>query len=314
MIWRIGIFLSSVAAASVYALSSIDVIQVPAVFSEFLKASVKYSASPEDKGIQKFKFDGVNGVDVVLGSVRISMRRASSEKGVFPIASIYEGSKRVAEMRLDELENENPRSQLSILRIDPDIPRSSIVFESFWGGAHCCTMSKIATFYDGQWKVTTGETLDGSGYAYTDIDDDGVFELVSFDNSFYYAFDSYAGSVAPSRISKLSDGRIVPITRESRFQRYLRDHLISIEEAARQQADLWTSNGFLAGWVASKSLVNEFDDAWPRMLKLYDQKSDWGLIRCKVAMVGHSCPAGQTYEVSFPQALQEHLIREGYLR
>jgi serine protease Do len=71
---------------------------------------------------------------------------------------------------------------------------------SFTGGAHCCTETQIATSdSDGRWSVLKADRLDGDGYQFEDLDEDGVSELVSVDNSFLYDFDAYAMSYAPVR-------------------------------------------------------------------------------------------------------------------
>jgi len=262
------------------------------------------------------EFDGLADVNVDLDDLRVKIWRSSASKDgdFFPVASGYAGGKLVFEMRLDENYNDNPISELSVLRLDPANSRLNIVFSSFWGGAHCCTMTKIASLVDGKWQVIQAETLDAGGYLFKDIDGDGVFELVSVDNSFYYAYSSYSASVAPIRLSRLTGDKIIDVTHSPQYQEYLREDLLSTEKAAQEQSELWRSNGFLAGWVASKALVNEFDDAWSRMLTLYDKDDDWSLSRCRVALVGYSCPAGEAFKVTFPEALRDHLSRAGYLR
>jgi hypothetical protein len=132
------------------------------------------------------EFDGLADVSVDLDDVRVKISRSSASKDAdfFPVASGYSCGKLVFEMRLDENYNDNPISELSVLRLDPDNPRPNIVFSSFWGGAHCCTMTKIVSLVDDKWQVIKAETLDAGGYLFKDIDGDGVFELVSVDNSF----------------------------------------------------------------------------------------------------------------------------------
>jgi S1-C subfamily serine protease len=65
--------------------------------------------------------------------------------------------------------------------------------------------------------------------------------------------------------------------------------------------------------VATKAIVGEFDDAWSRMLPLYDRGTDWPLTECTVAKVGGSCPDGKERTIEFPVALRKHLEEEGYI-
>ncbi|WP_052764011.1 S1C family serine protease [Microvirga massiliensis] len=174
-------------------------------------------------------------------------------------------------------------------------------------------MTKVATSIGGTWWVVTGATLDGEGYDFEDIDGDGSYELVSVDNSFLYAFAPYAGSWAPRQVSRLVGEGIVDVTREPPFQAYNRQHLYRMEHVASLESDYWRSNGFLAAWVATKALVGEFEDAWNRMLALYDRSSDWPLTECTVAQVTGSCPEGKERPITFPVALRKHLEEQGYI-
>ena len=65
-------------------------------------------------------------------------------------------------------------------------------------------MTKIANLdKEGDWHVIDGDTLDGDGYSFEDILGKGYSYLVSNDNAFLYAFDSYAGSYPPIKIHQL---------------------------------------------------------------------------------------------------------------
>jgi S1-C subfamily serine protease len=101
------------------------------------------------------------------------------------------------------------------------------------------------------------------------------------------------------------------MTRDSRFQAYLRQDLFRQEHWAALQPDLWRQNGFLGGWVAAKALVGQFDEAWGRMIGLYDRNADWTMTVCSVSTSGGECPKGLEREVDFPTALRQHLeVRE----
>ena len=65
-------------------------------------------------------------------------------------------------------------------------------------------------------------------------------------------------------------------------------------------------NGILAGYVAQKILLGEYQQGWDFMLAHYDRQSDWGLeITAGDRAVGHYS--------DFPAALRAFLIEQGYL-
>ncbi len=65
-------------------------------------------------------------------------------------------------------------------------------------------------------------------------------------------------------------------------------------------------NGILAGYVAQKILLGEYEEGWKFMLANYDRTSDWGLeIYQGEEVVGKY--------LDFPTALRAFLIEKGYL-
>jgi S1-C subfamily serine protease len=259
------------------------------------------------------KFDGNAAVAMRVGNVTVRVQaRTGKGDDRFPLATGYEGEQQVFTMALDESPSERVTAEIEALRLD-NTPDPQIVFTSFWGGAHCCTMTKIATRAGGVWRVLAAQTLDGGGYSFEDIDRDGTLELVSSDNTFLYAFGPYSDSYAPVQITKVVDGRLVNVTRNPRFTSYIRERLTKQEEYATKESGPWRSNGFLAGWVAMKALAGEFEDGWRRALALYDRNSDWALTECTAARVQGMCPAGAERKLTFPVALRKHLEREGYV-
>ena len=114
------------------------------------------------------------------------------------------------------------------------------------------------------------------------------------------------------RIERLVGDRIIDVTRDPRFQAYLRQDLFQQEHSAALQPELWRQNGFLGGWVAAKALVEQFDEAWSRMTSLYDRNSDWTMTICSVSEQDGKCPKGLERNVDFPTALRHHLEATGY--
>jgi hypothetical protein len=73
-------------------------------------------------------------------------------------------------------------------------------------------------------------------------------------------------------------------------------------------------NGFLAAYVATKSLVDELFDGWDRMLLRYDSKDLSGLRECQAEYDEKgNCKAKEIVYDSYPQALRAFLIETGYL-
>jgi hypothetical protein len=201
------------------------------------------------------------------------------------------------------------------MRLDPTTSLPQVILEYFWGGAHCCTITKIATVdSSGKWHAVDGEVLDGGGYRFEDLDGNGGNELVSVDNSFLYAFACYACSYAPTRIHKLIGSELREVTRNPRYQNFLRQQLREMETyALKSSEDQLHSNGYLAGWVAAKSLVDEFGQAWRTMLTAYDRDSDWTLEECLIGVSIDKCPEDKKRRLEFPEALAKHLVDNGYI-
>jgi hypothetical protein len=203
-------------------------------------------------------------------------------------------------------------SALKFLRVDPTSSNAHVIFSSFSGGAHCCTETQFASAdSQGSWYVVNGRIIDGEvGYEFKDLDGDGTYELVSSDNDFLYAFGCYACSTMPPRIEKLIGQKFVNVTRDVRYQKFLREALKRMETRADSNS---RSNGYLGGWVASKSLVGEFDDAWRKMLASYDPSSDEKTEECLINVPLTTCPPGQKRMPSFPEALLKLLVKNGYV-
>ncbi|HQF30527.1 MAG TPA: hypothetical protein PLJ34_03690 [Hyphomicrobiales bacterium] len=231
-----------------------------------------------------------------------------------PVLVVESGGKEVLRVNGMAPGWEVPPGEATIVEMDPSNPYPEVVFTSFSGGAHCCTNVQIAVS-DGtgkHWEAVEAGDFDGGGEnVVSDADGDGRGELVLPDNAFYYAFDCYACSAAPLTVKRLEGRKLRDVSREPRYERLMRDHLAGLESWGTDQ-DIRRSNGYLAGWVASKSLVGEGAEAWATMLKSYDRSSDWGLETCKRPQPDGSCPQGQSIRLTFPEALAAFLAEHGY--
>ncbi len=189
-----------------------------------------------------------------------------------------------------------------------------VIVTEFSGGAHCCTATWILSKPSGAaaWSLINGETLDGGGYWVEDIQGDGTLELMSVDNSFLYAFDSYAGSFAPIKIWQLVDGKIEDVTLHPEFKSRLAQDLAGMEFSAKNNPDLWKSNGFLVGWLASKIRLGQGDEAWAKFMANYDKKSDFGPQICTTGQKTEDCPADKLKAQPIPEAVANFLGGKDY--
>ncbi|PND20732.1 hypothetical protein CN934_16775 [Ensifer sp. MMN_5] len=244
----------------------------------------------------------VEVTDAVEGAVRhprITLRKA----GQILISEVLSGS---------ELDADNMNAEVRSAWLDRTATEPQIIFSSYWYGAHCCTVTKILTRRGNDWTSIEGDTLDGSGYQLQDIDGDGSVEMLSADNSFLYAFAPYAFSSAPLVISKLAGNRMIDMRWEPAFRRYYRRDLFGWEYRAKLKPELWRENGFLGAWMALKSVLGESDQAWTVVLENYDRSNGWPLTVCDASLKDGACPDEAKREVSFPEALRDHLMRNGY--
>ncbi len=284
----------------------------------FLSAGSGFSdvvwTPPATHVLEKLAYDGEHDVSRRWQKlfIRLSKKRLGPDEAV-AIASGDFGGKPAFTMAMTENPSEKPASEVTLVRLEPNSPMPQVVFTYFWQGAHCCTVTKIASLGQGQaWHVVEGEALDGAGgYLFEDIEKAGFSYLLSNDQSFYYAFDSYAGSAAPLRIHQLVGDKLVDVTTQAKFRHRLLQSLYALEEGANE--DSWHSNGFLAGWVAAAILVDRGKEAWVKMLANYDHHSDFGPEKCTDNVPLERCPEGKKVRLAFPWALRQFLHERNYI-
>jgi hypothetical protein len=270
-------------------------------------------AAPE---LPSVAYDGKTPVELRYGDISVTL---DSEPGSRPDMRVptfkgtYQG-RAIFSLRIDDVEDEAPQTAARVVRLDPKTALPQVVMTVYTGGAHCCTQTRIATSVSaGSWQIVDGPLLDGDqGYSFYDIDRDGIDEMISNDQNFLYGFSCYACSYPPTRIARLDGTQIVDVTADPKYRGFLRKVVADMEKDARKDRAQWHENGFLAGWVAAKSLIGEVDDAWRRMLASYDRKADWPLDECTTGEAMDKCPADKVRHLTFPQALLKQLAAEGY--
>ena len=124
---------------------------------------------------------------------------------------VRSSGREIATVTFSDDNNEPPASAGGfIARLDSSSPYPQIIATHFSGGAHCCTEMKILTFLGDRWQPIDLGAFDIDGPSIVDLNGDGSVELVNRDNSFNYAFASYAGILRTAENS--SDSR-VPMSR-----------------------------------------------------------------------------------------------------
>jgi hypothetical protein len=181
-----------------------------------------------------------------------------------------------------------------------------VVVQAYTGGAHCCMSVSTYTWQDEQFQPIYFDYLDGGGGRFEDLDGDGLTEFITVDNAFFYTFSSYAGSYPPSLILTFQDGEYLDTT--AQFTQRLGSTAWDMYESVDQRDDEgYEINGLLAGYVAQKIRLGQYQDGWDFMMARYDQENDWGLER-------FDDEGNVTEEYSdFPEALQAFLQELGYL-
>ena len=190
-----------------------------------------------------------------------------------------------------------------------------VIIKSYSGGAHCCTTTVAATIGpSGSWQFVDLGTIDGDGgVAFEDFDGDGVSEMSQGDQSFLYLFGAYVESFEPVRISEMRDGRVVDVSNDPRFHRRLVQDAYRLDFVAKTNPSFWSSNGFLAAWVAAKSRIGQGDEAWSRMLQLYQRDTGFGVQECLTGAAISQCPRDKLQTLPYPEGLHKHLQERGYL-
>lgn len=179
---------------------------------------------------------------------------------------------------------------------------AEVIVETYSGGAHCCTIHEVYTWTGKEFEEINFGYRDGNGGEFQDLDNDEVFEYLTFDGAFLYAFSSYAGSFPPSQILRIGNNGLEDVTRE--YPERLRGTAWQMYQSIQSRD--YELNGILAGYVAQKMLLGEFEEGWEFMLARYDRTSDHGLdIRNSNGEVIGQYP-------DFPTALRAFLTENGY--
>lgn len=196
--------------------------------------------------------------------------------------------------------------------LDPTQKGPQIMLTTFSGGAHCCTEISVATAVNGRWNISSLGSWDGEGPAQwpKDLDGDGGADFELVDQSFLYAFASYAESWPPPMVLGFRGGKAVDLSAKPAFRSLYEADMISAMKSCEQK-----NNSACAAFVANAARLGRKDWAWQIMLAFYDSQSNWELPSgCLVKSRDGTCPAEMEIKFdSYPAALDWFLRENGYL-
>lgn len=234
-----------------------------------------------------------------LGNIRVQVNYEASE-------TLFESDVNYILYYQDQAQLQKQRSEFMLGKIWlQDLTgddNAEVIVETYSGGAHCCTSHEVYTWTGEEFEEIDFGYRDGNGGEFQDLDNDEVFEYLTFDGAFLYAFSSYAGSFPPSQILRIGNNGLEDVTRE--YPERLRGTAWQMYQSIQSRD--YELNGILAGYVAQKMLLGEFEEGWEFMLARYDRTSDQGLdIRNSKGEVIGQYP-------DFPTALRAFLTENGY--
>lgn len=247
-----------------------------------------------------------------LGPYRIRVTKEREDEFVAPVVEVTSRGERVS--MKGEMSSPTYSHQISavqLLRGGAPV----VMLQSFSGGAHCCNSITLAGVSGGKLKVIALGSWDGDSIELPkDISGDGVADFQLVDNSFLYAFSSYASSRAPPLILNVRGGKVVDVSKAAAFRRLFAERMESDGAACTSGGSGDERNGACAGYVAAAARIGKLEEAWRRMVASYDATTGWDFpTGCRVT-VGDSCPSGsEILFKSYPEALLHFLKQRGYV-
>ncbi len=280
------------------------------IFAQVVQAE-DYDPSSASPIIAEAKITTGETITLLSSDLEVTVSRTATKDG-WKIKLIGKSKGKLMFSLSDAFKNPaDYASSVKLVKILRDSEYPQILFDAYTGGAHCCTMTEILfASKSGNWQFADFGYRDGDQLSFEDVTGTGNYVVIGVDESFNYTFDCYACSRPPIKIEEFKNGRLNDVTREPRFRDRLKLELKRIES---DRSTNWNSNGFLAGWAALKSLLGEQDDAFRRILPLYDRTNQFGVMECAVPASIAKCPSEKRKLLPFPEGLKKHLVSQKYL-
>jgi hypothetical protein len=257
-------------------------------------------------------------VEYRFGDVTLNVRPYREEAGsesVAPEVTVSAPGRAPVTMRGSEVWP-NATHHIGVGRLDRGGNRF-VELQSYTGGAHCCNQISVAVIEPRQIRVVELGAWDGSpGDLPRDVDRDGAVDWVQQDDSFLYSFASYAESIPPLQIINIVDGKVEDVSTRPSFRPL---HQGAVNDTrrlclTRRRAD--ANNSACAAYVASAARIGQFDDAWSRMVRAYNDKQQWDYpTGCRVAPdPENGCPDSATISYGgYLPSLRAFLIDQRYI-
>ncbi len=190
---------------------------------------------------------------------------------------------------------------LTIRDLDGD-GEPEVLVDVYTGGAHCCLYTAILRHLDGTYRGSVA-FWGNPGYSLERLDERPGVELVSSDDSFAYAFTSYAASAEPVQIWRYERGKLSDITSgfPSIVRRDADDLWREYLDVRQQHQDV---RGVLAAWLADEYRLGLADEGWKKV-EAAQARGELSAPR-----VDPLWPAGRKYL----DTLRRFLVKRGYTR
>ncbi len=160
-------------------------------------------------------------------------------------------------------------ANLAIYNFEENTPY--IMFQTFSGGAHCCAMVNLVNLAADKLAVEEFGAFDGEFLYPEDIDGDGIYEIMTYDNLFLYSFDAYAFSYPPPIIYAAKDGEFYNASFESRFDEVFLKENDNMQDACLNN-DEGIVAGICAGWLGLSARIGRYDEAKELVIKAIEQR------------------------------------------
>jgi hypothetical protein len=191
-----------------------------------------------------------------------------------------------------------------------------VMLTSYSGGAHCCTLLRLAAPIGASLKPVEFDEMDGDFFRVPrDLDGDGRLDFVIVDQGFLYAFTSYAASYAPPRVYNVTDRGVVDVSSRPSFAPLFRRDMAAAGKACMDRQNSGR-NGACAAYVADAARLGQFDQAWKVMLRSYDRNSSWELPPAclDIHLDGTCLDKAVVHYNNYPDSLRAFLKGFGYIR
>lgn len=186
-------------------------------------------------------------------------------------------------------------TDLQVRNLDVN-PEPEVILDIYTGGAHCCWVSLIYRYNEAQDTYTLTEQFWGNaGYKFKDLNQDNIPEFWTRDDSFAYAFASYAGSSYPLQIWQYRNGKMVDVTRS--YPQLIYNDAYQLWQRYTKSGDTEVAKAALAAYLADKYMLGQSEDGWRRVRQAYqgnDRESFFNELRQFLQLNGYIRNPGAT--------------------